>query len=50
MAPPNPAAQRKVYLIDPLIAELAHQRNTRFATPDSTKLNEQQSAWRLSAL
>jgi hypothetical protein len=44
------AAQRRVYFIDPLIAQLAHRRNTRFATSDSTKLNEQQSAWRLSTL
>jgi predicted AAA+ superfamily ATPase len=39
---PNPAAQRKVYFIDPLIAQLAHRRNPRFTNPDSTKLNEQQ--------
>ncbi len=39
---PNPAAQRKVYFIDPLIAQLAHRRNPRFADPDPTKLNEQQ--------
>jgi predicted AAA+ superfamily ATPase len=41
---PNPAAQRKVYFLDPLIAQLAHRRNARFADPDSTKLNEQQIA------
>lgn len=39
---PNPAAQRKVYFIDPLIAQLAYRRNSRFTDPDSTKLNEQQ--------
>jgi uncharacterized protein len=39
---PNPAAQRKVYFIDPLIAQLAYRRNARFTDPDSTKLNEQQ--------
>lgn len=39
---PNPAAQRKVYFTDPLIAQLAYRRNPRFTDPDSTKLNEQQ--------
>lgn len=39
---PNPAAQRKVYFIDPLIAQLAHRRNPRFSDPDATKVNEQQ--------
>jgi predicted AAA+ superfamily ATPase len=39
---PNPAAQRKVYLVDPLIAQLAHRRNNRFGSPDASRLNEQQ--------
>lgn len=39
---PNPAAQRKEYFTDPLIAQLAYRRNQRFTDPDSTKLNEQQ--------
>ena len=40
---PNPAAQRKVYFIDPLIAQLAYRRNPRFRDPDSTKLNDSRS-------
>lgn len=39
---PNPAAQRKVYFIDPLIARLAHLRNTRLVAPDLTRVHEQQ--------
>ncbi len=39
---PNPAAQRKVYFIDPLIAQLAYRRNSAFDEPDASKLNEQQ--------
>jgi predicted AAA+ superfamily ATPase len=39
---PNPAAQRKLYFTDPLIAQLAHRRNARFPEPDITKLHEQQ--------
>jgi uncharacterized protein len=45
---PNPAAQRKVYFIDPLIAQLAYRRNPRFTDPDSTKLSEQQVGLALS--
>lgn len=39
---PNSAAQRKVYFIDPLIAQLAQRRNSRFREPDITQINEQQ--------
>lgn len=39
---PNPAAQRKVYFIDPLIARLAHSRNPRLTIPNASKINEQQ--------
>lgn len=39
---PNPAAQRKVYFIDPLMAQLAHCRNSHFDPPELSKLNEQQ--------
>jgi predicted AAA+ superfamily ATPase len=38
---PNPAAQRKLYFVDPLIAQLAHLRNAAPA-PDLSLLNEQQ--------
>jgi predicted AAA+ superfamily ATPase len=39
---PNPAAQRKVYFIDPLVAQLAHRRNPRMVAPDLTRVHEQQ--------
>lgn len=39
---PNPAAHRKVYFVDPLIAQLAHRRNSHFDLPDASKLSEQQ--------
>jgi predicted AAA+ superfamily ATPase len=39
---PNPAAQRKIYFIDPLIAQLAHRRNPNFDSPDLSKLTQQQ--------
>jgi uncharacterized protein len=39
---PNTAAQRKLYFVDPLIAQLAHRRNTDFPTPDTAKLTQQQ--------
>lgn len=39
---PRTAAQRKVYFMDPLIARLAHARNTTFSEPDATQLAEQQ--------
>jgi predicted AAA+ superfamily ATPase len=39
---PNTAAQRKLYLVDPLISQLAHQQNPRYAEPDVSQLTEQQ--------
>jgi predicted AAA+ superfamily ATPase len=39
---PNPAAQRKLYFVDPLIAGLAHRRNAAYAAPDRSQLHEQQ--------
>ncbi len=39
---PNTAAQRKLYFVDPLIAQLAHRRNPGFPAPDAAKLSEQQ--------
>lgn len=39
---PNTAAQRKLYFVDPLIAQLGHRRNPSFPVPDLSKLNEQQ--------
>jgi len=39
---PNTAAQRKLYFVDPLIAQLAHRRNQSFPTPDTAKLTQQQ--------
>ncbi|MGH2879211.1 MAG: ATP-binding protein [Solirubrobacteraceae bacterium] len=39
---PNTAAQRKLYFVDPLIAQLANRRNARFPTPDGAKLTQQQ--------
>jgi uncharacterized protein len=45
---PNTAAQRKLYFVDPLIAQLAHRRNTDFPTPDTAKLTQQQVALALA--
>ncbi len=39
---PSPAAQRKVYFVDPLVAQLPHLRNQSAPTPDLSLLNEQQ--------
>jgi predicted AAA+ superfamily ATPase len=39
---PNTAAQRKLYFVDPLVAQLAHRRNPGFAAPDAAKLTQQQ--------
>lgn len=39
---PNTAAQRKLYFVDPLIAQLAHRRNPSFPAPDTAKLTQQQ--------
>jgi uncharacterized protein len=39
---PNTAAQRKLYFVDPLIAQLAHRRNPRFSAPETAKLTQQQ--------
>jgi uncharacterized protein len=39
---PDTAAQHKLYFIDPLIAQLAHRRNSSFVAPDSAKLSQQQ--------
>ncbi|HXC45673.1 MAG TPA: AAA family ATPase [Solirubrobacteraceae bacterium] len=39
---PNTAAQRKLYFVDPLIAQLAHRRDARFPAPDTAKLTQQQ--------
>jgi hypothetical protein len=39
---PNTGAQRKVYFVDPLIAQLAHMRNANYVDPDLSRLNEQQ--------
>jgi len=39
---PNTAAQRKLYFVDPLIAQLAHRRNPGFPAPDAAKLSQQQ--------
>jgi len=39
---PNTAAQRKLYFVDPLVAQLAHRRNPRFQAPDTAKLTQQQ--------
>ena len=39
---PNTAAQRKLYFVDPLIAQLSHLRNASFPEVDLSKLNEQQ--------
>jgi uncharacterized protein len=39
---PSPTAQRKVYFVDPLIAQIAHLRNDAQPVPDLSLLNEQQ--------
>jgi predicted AAA+ superfamily ATPase len=39
---PNTAAQRKLYFVDPLIAQLAHRRNPDFPAPDTAQLTQQQ--------
>jgi uncharacterized protein len=39
---PNTAAQRKLYFVDPLVAQLAHRRNPSFQAPDTAKLTQQQ--------
>lgn len=40
---PNTAAQRKLYFVDPLVAQLAHRRNpSSCPAPDISRLNEQQ--------
>lgn len=45
---PNPAAQRKVYFVDPLIPQLVHLRTGALPTPDLSLLNEQQIGLQLS--
>ncbi len=39
---PNTAAQRKLYFVDPLVARLAHLRDSRFPAPEVAKLTQQQ--------
>ena len=39
---PNTAARRKLYFVDPLLAQLAHRRNPSFPEPDISQLCEQQ--------
>jgi len=39
---PDTAAQRKLYFVDPLLAQLAHRHNPDFPAPDTTKLTQQQ--------
>jgi uncharacterized protein len=39
---PNTAAQRKLYFVDPLVAQLAHRRNPRLPAPGSAELTQQQ--------
>jgi hypothetical protein len=39
---PSPAAQRKAYFVDPLIARLPHLRNRAFPIPDASRLSQQQ--------
>jgi predicted AAA+ superfamily ATPase len=39
---PNTAAQRKLYFVDPLIAQLVHRRNPGLSGPDAAKLTQQQ--------
>jgi len=45
---PNTAAQRKLYFVDPLVAQLAHRRNPAFPAPDTSKLTQQQIGLALS--
>ncbi len=45
---PNTAAQRKLYFVDPLIAQLAHRRNPNFPAPDTAKLTQQQIGFALA--
>jgi uncharacterized protein len=39
---PNTAAQRKLYFVDPLIAQLAHRRSPSFHAPDAARITQQQ--------
>jgi len=39
---PNTAAQRKLYFVDPLLAQLAHRRDRGLPAPDAAKLTQQQ--------
>ncbi len=39
---PDTAAQRKLYFVDPLLAQLAHWRNPSLPAPDAAKLTQQQ--------
>lgn len=39
---PKTAARRKLYFVDPLVAQLAHRRNSAFPAPDASRLTEQQ--------
>jgi uncharacterized protein len=39
---PHTAAQRKLYFVDPLLAQLAHRRSPSFPAPDASKLTQQQ--------
>lgn len=39
---PNTGAQRKLYFVDPLIAQLAHRRNPAFSPPSAAQLTQQQ--------
>jgi uncharacterized protein len=39
---PNTAAQRKLYFVDPLVAQLAHRHNASLPAPDAAQLTQQQ--------
>jgi uncharacterized protein len=39
---PDTAAQRKLYFVDPLVAQLGHLRNSAYPAPDASKLTQQQ--------
>ena len=39
---PNTAAQRKLYFVDPFLAQLAHRRHPRYHAPETAKLTQQQ--------
>ena len=39
---PHTAAQRRLYFVDPLIAQLAHRRSPAFPAPDTSRLTQQQ--------